>query len=285
RDAAVPVGNPAGQGESRGHRVGRRARSDRRGSTHPHPLVSRTTLRAIVTRFAITRIVLFAVASVAVMRLPIDPIEARNFHLPPQPNAVLEAWARYDACWFVAIAQHGYRERISNGGDMRAAFFPLFPSLVAGLTRFVRYPMLAGLVISNTCYLVFLLLLWKIVERDWGERVAHAATWTYLLFPSAFFLSGAYSESLLLVVTAAALLLARQRWWLASGVLAGLATLTRPLGVVAIVPVLAEYVSWRRNAPVDAARELASIVLPVAAAAAVYLVLAWNVFGNPLAVV
>src|SRR5262249_58847979 len=106
-------------------------------------------LRAIVTRFAITRIVLFAVASVAVMRLPIDPIEARNFHLPPQPNAVLEAWARYDACWFVAIAQHGYRERISNGGGMRAPFFPPLPSPVAAPPRIVPYPMISAPVISN----------------------------------------------------------------------------------------------------------------------------------------
>jgi hypothetical protein len=147
----------------------------------------------------------------------------------------------------------------------------------------VQPPLLAGLVIANACYLVFLLVLWALFARDWGERVADAAVWIYLLFPSAFFLSAAYSESVLLAVTAGALLLARQRRWLWAGVLAAMSTLARPLGVVAIVPLLAEYIAWRRASP-EAPARLASIVVPVAAAAAVYAVLAWSAFGNPLAV-
>jgi len=247
--------------------------------------VSGPTLRLILSRFAITRLVLFGIASLAVGRLPVDPIEARGFHLPPQPHPFLEAWARYDACWFLTIAQHGYRDAIAGNEDMRAAFFPLFPSLIGGLTRIVGQPMIAGLVISNACYLGFLVLLWMLVERDWGAHVAHGAVWTYLLFPSAFFLSGVYSESVLLLTTTGALLMARQERWLAAGVLAALATLTRPLGVVAIVPVLAEYASRKRVASPDPAPSLACILVPAAAAAAAYVVLAWNVFGNPMAVV
>jgi hypothetical protein len=247
--------------------------------------VSGATLRIILVRFALTRIVLFGVANAAVIQLPVDPVESRTFHLPAQPHAFLEAWARYDACWFLTIAQHGYRDAIAGGEDMRAAFFPLFPSLVAGLTPVVRLPMIAGLVISNACYLVFLVLLWTLVARDWGERVAHAAVWTYLLFPSAFFLSGVYSESVLLATTTGALLMARQARWLAAGLLAALATLTRPLGIVAIVPVLVEYAAWRRSTTPDAPPRLARIIAPVAAAAVAYVVLAWIVFGNPLAVV
>ena len=247
--------------------------------------MSGATLRLILLRFAVTRLVLFGVASAALIQLPVDPIESQTFHLPTQPHPVLEAWARYDACWFLTIAQHGYRDPIAGGEDMRAAFFPLFPSMVAGLTPVVRHPMIAGLLISNACYLLFILLLWMLVERDWGERVAHAAVWTYLLFPSAFFLSGVYSESVLLVTTTGALLMARRARWLAAGLLVALATLTRPLGIVAIVPVLAEYTAWRRSGTPDAPPRLASVIAPVAAAAAAYVVLAWIVFGSPLAVV
>jgi Gpi18-like mannosyltransferase len=246
--------------------------------------VTRATLLAILSRFLITRIVLFAIAIGAVSRLPVDPVEARGFHLPPQSHAFLEAWARYDACWYVTIAERGYRDPLGGNEDMRAAFFPLFPSLVAGVTRVVQPPLLAGLVIANACYLVFLLVLWALFARDWGERVADAAVWIYLLFPSAFFLSAPYSESVLLAVSAGAVLLARQRRWLGAGLLAALSTLARPLGVVAIVPVLAEYIAWRRGAA-EAPARLGAIVAPVAAAALVYVVLAWNVFGSALAVI
>ena len=245
--------------------------------------VDRDAVRVILWRFVVTRLVIFAIATGAVVHLPIDRTEARGFHLPPQPHAFLEAWARYDACWYLTIAQHGYVDSI-GAEDMRAAFFPLFPSVIAALTPVVGQPMIASLVISNVCYFVFLVLLWTIVEPRWGERVAEAAVWTYLLFPSAFFLSGAYSESLLLVLTAGALLMAMQRRWLAAGVLVALATLTRPLGVVAVVPVLAEYGSSTERFSSEAARRLSLIVLPLAGALAAYAVVAWRSFGDPLAI-
>jgi mannosyltransferase PIG-V len=240
-------------------------------------------IRAILVRFAISRLVLFGVATFAVSRLPIDAVEAQGFHLPPQSHPLLEAWARYDACWYVAIARHGYVASIGPE-DMRAAFFPLFPTLIALFTPIVREPMVAGLVVSNACYLAFLLLLFAIVERRWGDQVADAAVWTYLLFPSAFFLSGAYSESVLLVMTAGALLLAMQRRWLAAGVLVACAALTRPLGGVAIIPVLAEYLATTEEFSLAALRRILPIVLPVAATAALYLLFAWRAFGNPFAI-
>jgi hypothetical protein len=57
-------------------------------------------------------------------------------------------------------------------------------------------------------------LLSTIVQLDWGAEVARRATWVYLLFPSTFFLSGAYGESVLLAVAAGAILAARRRRWL-----------------------------------------------------------------------
>src|SRR5947208_14775835 len=53
-----------------------------------------------------------------------------------------DIWARWDSVFFVRIAEHGY-DRAS------AAFFPLYPSLVAVLGRiFFGHYVLAGVVIS-----------------------------------------------------------------------------------------------------------------------------------------
>jgi hypothetical protein len=243
------------------------------------------TLRFLFSSFLATRLVLFAIAFFAVLRMPINAIEAQGFHLPPQPHAFLEAWARYDACWYVVIAEHGYRAPIGPYGDMRANFFPLFPALVTAVTPLARTPLLAGLMVSNACYLVFLVLFWKIVQLDWGPEVARRAIWIYLLFPSTFFLSGAYSESVLLAMAGGALLAARYRHWLAAGVLAGLATLARPIGVVTVVPLVVEYITIRRAAAscTDSHPVLLPILAPTMVAVAGYLLFATVAFGDPLA--
>src|SRR5262249_18513589 len=70
--------------------------------------------RSVFSTFLASRIVLFAVALFAVSHLPINVAEARGFHLAPQPHSYLEAWARYDACWYVTIAEAGYRGSIDS---------------------------------------------------------------------------------------------------------------------------------------------------------------------------
>ena len=137
--------------------------------------------------FAASRVVLFAISLFAVLHLPINAIEAQGFHLPSQPNPLLEAWARYDACWYVAIAEGGYREPIGPWGDMRAGFFPLFPALVTALTTVVRVPLLAGLIVPRVVF--GFLSCSGISCIDWPPRV-HAPTVWIIWFPSAFSVRG-----------------------------------------------------------------------------------------------
>src|SRR5262249_27441728 len=106
----------------------------------------------------------------------------------------------------------------------------------------------------------------------------------YLFFPSAFFLSGAYSESVAALLSAAAMLSARRtRWALASG-LAGVATLARPLGFVAIGPVIATFLSRHREAPLSTrVGSVVAMIAPAALAAATYIVFSRATFGDPWA--
>ena len=241
-------------------------------------------VRLIVVGFVLSRLVLFFVGAIAVVRLPIDHHESEAFHLAPQSHTYLEAWARYDACWYVMIAERGYGGTVGPFGDMRANFFPLYPSMVSWAMRLTRPPLLAALIVSNVCYFVFLLLLWRLVSIDWATDVARRTLWIYLLFPSAFFLSGAYSESLLLAVTTGSLLAARRKLWFVAGALAAMAALARPVGVWTVVPVLAELIAWwRTNRAGDFARSLAHVLIPVGMACLGYLVFALVTFGTPLA--
>src|SRR5262245_3180538 len=244
--------------------------------------------RSVLSTFLATRVVLFAVALFAVSHLPINVAEARGFHLAPQPHSYLEAWARYDACWYVAIAEAGYRGSIDTDADIRPAFFPLFPAVVAIADLFIKVPLLSGLIVSNLFSLTFVILLWQIVRLDWPADVAGRTTWIYLLFPSAMFLSGVYSESALLALTAGSLLAARCRRWLLAGTLAGLATIARPVGVAIVVALLAELWTISRNDQETRSawrRCLSALLAPVIAALAAYLTFATVTFGTPLVMV
>ena len=240
------------------------------------------------TAFIATRLALFAIGVVAVSQLPINHLEAQLFQLPPQPHIVLEAWARYDACWYMTIVERGYRGPIGPYGDMRPGFFPLFPALVTIVAPLIRTPLLAGLVVSNLCYLTFLALLWKLVRLDWTADVGRRSVWIYLLFPSAIFLSGAYSESVLLALATGALLAARCRRWSYAGILAGLATLARPVGIVTVVALVAEFWTARtaeKNAEPQWRTALPGMLAPVILAVIGYLMFAAWMFGDPLAVI
>ena len=244
--------------------------------------------RSVFSTFVLTRVALFAVALFAVSHLPINIVEARGFHLAPQPHSYLEAWARYDACWYVTIAEEGYRGPIETDADIRPAFFPLFPAFVAVADWFVKVPLLSGLIVSNVFYLTFLILLWQIVRLDWPADVARRTTWIYLLFPSAMFLSGVYSESALLALTAGSLLAARRRRWLLAGTLAGLATIARPVGVAIVAALVAELWTISKNDQETRSvwlRHLTALLAPVVVAVAGYLTFATVTFGNPLVMV
>src|SRR5262249_59616967 len=82
------------------------------------------------------------------------------------------------------------------------------------------------------------ILLRRLVQLDYPASVALRSVWFFLIFPTAYFLHVAYSESLFIALALACLLAARrERWWWA-GVLGAFCWMTRGVGAV-VVPTLA----------------------------------------------
>ena len=99
-------------------------------------------------------------------------------------------------------------------------------------------PALAGVVIANISCLGAFALLRVLVEREYGRVVARRALLYLAIFPLSFFLAAAYSESLFLLLSLATFLALSERRWLLVGVLAALTTLTRPVGILLLVPII-----------------------------------------------
>jgi Gpi18-like mannosyltransferase len=89
---------------------------------------------------------------------------------------------------------------------------------------------------------------------DYEPRTA-ARTILYLcVFPTTLFLSAVYTESLFLALVISAFYYARADRWLLAGILSAAASLSRPPGVLLVIPLAFEYLSqrefqWRRIKP------------------------------------
>ncbi len=151
-------------------------------------------------------------------------------------------WHYWDTSNFTHIALYGYATLRSM------AFFPLYPLLERGLMPITGDPLIAGLLISNTFELVMFVVLYRLLEEDFnGDRAYHTLLY-FAIFPTAFFLSAAYSESLFLCLSVLSFYQLRHgRWWLA-GLFAALASLTRPDGMFLLAPFCYEYLRqiWQR---------------------------------------
>jgi Mannosyltransferase (PIG-V) len=153
---------------------------------------------------------------------------------------VTDIWARWDSVWFLRIAEHGY----GSLEGAAAAFYPLYPATVGLLGRvLLGHYVLAGILISLAATLAAFVLLHDLAETKLGAEGARRTVLYLALFPMALFLQAVYSEGLFLLLSVGAFVLAERRRFLPAGLAAGLALLTRPVGV-ALLPALA-LIAWR----------------------------------------
>jgi hypothetical protein len=139
--------------------------------------------------------------------------------------------ARWDSVWYLSIAHDGY------GPDhARLAFYPLYPLLVHAGSWALGSRLLTGVALSLACFFAALVLLHRLAAIDLGPEDAHGTVLLVAFFPTAFFFSAVYAESLFLALSVGAVLAARQGRWAWAGVAGGLAALTRNSGIVLLVP-------------------------------------------------
>lgn len=146
-----------------------------------------------------------------------------------------QSWLHWDTYNFIAVAVNGYSY------SWLTAFYPLFPLLDRCLMFLVHDPLVAGLIVSNLSGLGMLVVLYRVVQEDFDDKVASRTVLYISLFPTAFFFAAVYSESLFLFLSLLSFYHMRHsRWWLA-GIFGALAVLTRPTGLFLLLPFCYEY--------------------------------------------
>jgi hypothetical protein len=182
--------------------------------------------------------------------------DSAPFQYVPQPldgwaGIVVEPFRQWDGFWYKLLAEQGYAAQPSA----YPAFWPLYPWLMRGGERLTGLPTeVVGYLISNVAFILALIVVYRLVALDFDRTVARRTLVALALFPTAFFFSAVYTESLFLLLAAGALLAARTQGWFLAGLLGLLAALTRSQGVLLLAPFAVLFLQqhrldWRRWFP------------------------------------
>jgi Mannosyltransferase (PIG-V) len=189
------------------------------------------------------RVALSIVALAGVGLLPDIDNEVGPAGWPASPvtpgwHTLVTAWERFDGLWFLRIATEGYVD-----GDGSAAFFPLYPLLIRGVSPVVGgHPLAAAFLVSHLAAYGSMVLLYFLTASEWDERVARRTVLYLAVFPTSFFLLAPYSESLFLLLALLCLWGARRGRWAVAGLAGAAASATRNVGVLLAVPLAVEAV-------------------------------------------
>jgi mannosyltransferase PIG-V len=166
-------------------------------------------------------------------------------------DAVFTPLVRWDALWYLEISHHGYRPLglVANNPGARPAFFPLYPLLVHVFGGFAGNgaTVVIAALLSLIAFTIALVVVHRLTALELGPRAAKGAVLVVAFWPSSYFFSAPYTESLFLALSAGAFLAARRdRWWLA-GLLGAGASATRNTGILLVIPLAVMYLYGPRG--------------------------------------
>lgn len=232
----------------------------------PAPLVAWAASRALILVAAVAASAAFGV-----------PTRGVNAAVPD----LLRQIGGWDTTWYLDVARNGYAEDLGQVGEVftNLAFFPLMPGIMAAFIALGINPFIGSLVVSNVAFLGALWALHALTADRWGDQAATRATWILALAPPALYCSMAYTEGLAVACAVAAALCAVRGRWVLAGLIAAVASLTRPTGV--LVALLVGLLALYGPAPGRIPRALVAVLPSVVAVGAF---LAWMAIarGDPL---
>ena len=156
---------------------------------------------------------------------------------PDTPYNYWLSWAQWDGGHYLSIISNGYQLPSDS------AFFPLYPALVKLLGPFFSGNFLiSGLAVANIAFALFLVVLSRLPTDRASKPGRQNTIFAYIFYPAAFFAVSFYSEGLYLLVSTAAFLFYFKNKYATAFFLAGVASVTRPFGILLIISLLTSYV-------------------------------------------
>ena len=145
-------------------------------------------------------------------------------------------WQRWDGIYYQIIAEKGY------AADYLSVFFPFYPLLGRWISALTGLSALVALLLVSNLMFIGLLILLNLLANDlFDQEVGRRAVLSAAIFPTAFFFSAVYPQSLALFLILLSYYSFRKKHWAVSGFAAFLAGLTHstvlPLALLLAVEV------------------------------------------------
>jgi Gpi18-like mannosyltransferase len=193
------------------------------------------TVRLPLLIFSAVTCLLFVDVFLSTGFLPLNPLVEDTTWFAFPDSLWLDGWTRFDGGWYWHIAKRGYYYAGPNN-QSAVAFFPAYPLAMRFLTPVFAHPLLAAIAITIACGGLVSVLFhrWALLRTD--GRTALASLLALLLYPLAYYLTGAaYADAMFLAAVLGAFLAVESDRPFFAGVLGALATATRPVGLAIVV--------------------------------------------------
>ncbi|MFA5933025.1 MAG: mannosyltransferase family protein [Microgenomates group bacterium] len=151
----------------------------------------------------------------------------------------LYPWANFDGVHYLAIAKYGY--------TTDAGFFPLYPVMINVLSYLIGDYFLSGLILSNLFFISGLIIFYKLIRLDFTKEVSYQSVIFLLIFPTAFFFSAIYSESLFFLLLILSFYFARKRMWFCAALSGIFLSATRIVGVLILPALMWEFYALEKD--------------------------------------
>ncbi len=167
-------------------------------------------------------------------------------------NPWVNMWSVWDTKWYISIAEDGYStQRLPYQYIDNKGFLPLYPILIKifGLIFFSGNMFIAGIVLSNIFLVASLYFILKLIEEEpkFKDRVSSRDVLMYLiLFPTSYFLSAIYPESLFLLLSILVFYFVSKKKILLACTMFSLACLVKTFALFLAIPI-ALYIFKNRN--------------------------------------
>lgn len=225
-----------------------------------------TDVRWPLAVYVISRALVVSIAAVvAVVKSGprhLDPAWGPWLRLPPTEMLVFRTLGRWDGSWYLRLAERGYPTSTHLTGQLRGvAFFPLFPLLARAVSSATGLSLIAsGVLVSTLLGAVATVLVWRLTLEITDRATANRVSALFCFFPGAFVFSMAYAEPLMLVGGIGCLLALLRRRWVIAGLLAAIATASRPNAAVVVL-----VCAWAAGAAIIRNREWRAVWAPALA--------------------
>ncbi|MEM9777888.1 MAG: mannosyltransferase family protein [Chloroflexota bacterium] len=181
--------------------------------------------------FLASRVVVFFVAYFSEIMIVTGRENNPEFYHIAKDNVFLDVLARWDSGFYITIVDGGYE--MITGQISNIAFFPLYPLLISFTNIFFDNTLLSGIIVSHVAFFFALVYLYRLTLLVTDDNGTAQRTIYYLsVFPTAFFFSAVYTESLFLCLSVAAIYYAKIKKWEIATIFTLLVGVTRITGIL-----------------------------------------------------